>query len=617
MASRPLHPSNGNSSPARHTVVQRWINSVAPAPHSPKPTHFPVKRWPPPKVEDSPVIATPTPINKTTVTEPETTPPPPPPPVRHGLTLTASPLAPVVKQHSSSSDLSASSCSTADSEADRKLEESLTEKQKPVPVSPVRAMLKRTESEAGVPTPSKPIAVNALISLTKSYPPAQTQLPHDPSVILTTPKQAEQSPPDCYEIDPFHLLLPVEAVPTLPDEVISVYDSAAVDMEKNIKKVANKVLKKDKVRLEEFKVNSRLFGTDFMDAHAYLDTLIKDFGPIRALQLVPCLLSVQPSMVKCNALLLNAKNYLLRNKDELEHEVKSLRASSSRKIAVVVTGNELTAVTIDAVASKVSPAEAITQTHAVFFSNEVDNRVNLTGGDQNNFGSPAGDSTVSKNSSTTAPPSVPDAVFVSVPELVQNEPPRVLSEDVTTTNKDTKPEEPMPEPQVLQLSATLPPRINIAVSAQYQTPVTAPAVKKLAPSPVIENRAEADTVRDNEEEIRAENLFGKAIKPQENEQHSMHDNRYLDVPATPASPASSVRSFDEAESLFGERLSFSPRTNTSPGRQKSVTWGETKTMNLPAQKDTPVETKKKPAPLLFGLATAAAFDSDSESDFSD
>ncbi|KAG2766654.1 hypothetical protein PC129_g6450 [Phytophthora cactorum] len=649
MASRPL-PGGGTRPPVRQSVAVRWLNSVAPASAAPKPACSPVKRWPPPKVEDTlpapPVIATSTP---TTVTEPvmekkapvssfqnaravfeakkATAAAPPPPPTRHRLTFPAPPPAPVVKQHSASSDLSISSCSTVDSECDHKLEENVEAKQEPKLLSPIRAVVKRMENESVVATPSKRVAVKALIHTRKlASPPsageAQVYAARDPAVILTTSTHMAQSPPNCNEIDPFCLFLPVEAAPTLPDEEICVYDSAAVDMEKNIKKVVRKLLKKDKARWEEFKVNSRLFGTDFMDAHAYLDSLIKDFGPIRALQLVPCLLSVQPSMAKCSALLLAAKNYSLRNQDVLEREVQSLRTSNLEKIAMTAataTDNEVATSTIDAVASNPSLVGVSTKAPSVVSPKgafQVNNMVNVTGGGaRNDFGS---DATISEGTSTAVKLSIPEVVSVPAAVLVQTDPASMLTQEVKTTHKEIKPVEPMPEPQVLPPVPTPPPLIKIAMSAPCQTPATDPTASKFAPTPVVKNHAESDTTSDNEEEFRAENLFGEVIKakpsPQKQQQHSKHKKGHLDAPAAPISPASSVHSFDEAESLFGERLSSSSRT--SPIRRKTVTWGETRTVEVPAEKDIPVKTTKKPAPLLFGLATAAAFDSDSdESDF--
>ncbi|KAF1778581.1 WHIM2 domain [Phytophthora cactorum] len=506
---------------------------------------------------------------------------PPPPPTRHRLTFPAPPPAPVVKQHSASSDLSISSCSTVDSECDHKLEENVEAKQEPKLLSPVRAVVKRMENESVVATPSKRVAVKASIHTRKlASPPSagevQVYAARDPAVILTTSTQMAQSPPNCNEIDPFCLFLPVEAVPTLPDEEICVYDSAAVDMEKNIKKVVRKLLKKDKARLEEFKVNSRLFGTDFMDAHAYLDSLIKDFGPIRALQLVPCLLSVQPSMAKC--MLFSSPPKTTRYETKMYWSVSTFGGFSKGAF-------------------------------------QVNNMVNVTGGGaQNDFGS---DATISEGTSTAVKLSIPEVVSVPAAVLVQTDPASMLTQEVKTTHKEIKPVEPMPEPQVLPPVPTPPPLIKIAVSAPCQTPATDPTASKFAPTPVVKNHAESDTTSDNEEEFRAENLFGEVIKASPHLKSSSNIQsirRSFGCPCCSNLPASSVHSFDEAESLFGERLSSSSRT--SPIRRKTVTWGETRTVEVPAEKDIPVKTTKKPAPLLFGLATAAAFDSDSdESDF--
>ncbi|KAG6610005.1 uncharacterized protein IUM83_00871 [Phytophthora cinnamomi] len=166
----------------------------------------------------------------------------------------------------------------------------------------------------------------------------------------------------------------------------------------------------------------------------------------------------------------------------------------------------------------------------------------------------------------------------------------------------------MPEPQ-----EAAPPVINIAVAGPIQMQPKARTVQVIAPDPVVGKRVEPATPSDSEEEFRAENLFGELIKASPKKKQP-HKENGLDALVAPVSPASSTRSFEEAENLFGERLSSPSRSSVS--RRKTVTWGETQTVEVPIERDSPAKITKKPLPLLFGPATAAAFDSD-ESDFSD
>ncbi|EGZ28608.1 hypothetical protein PHYSODRAFT_248130 [Phytophthora sojae] len=394
----------------------------------------------------------------------------------------------------------------------------------------------------------------------------------------------KQAQPMEADIDPFRLLLPVDTPPTLPDEVPSVYDSAAVEMEKNIKKVVRKLLKKDKARLVEFKMNSRLFGTDFMDSHAYLDTLIKDFGRIRALQLVPCLLSVQPDILKGNALLLTAKNYSLRNEEALRQELRELQVASVMNTQVTTKAPSSRAPTSPSKAKRVAspnsaPARRVCSASEAQPANATVEYIS---------------SPIAQSRTSAVPPPSTDISSQKKPTLINSV--QCLAATKTTA---TKPVEPMPEPQEVA-----PPVINVAVAGPIQ--------QVLAPSLVAMKRAESAT---SEEEFRVENLFGEIIKtPSPKEQP--HKQSGTDALVAPVSPTSSIQSFEEAENLFGERLSSSSPSSVS--RRKTVTWGETQTVEVPIQRDAQVKTTKKPLPFLFGPATAAAFDSDSdESDFSD
>ncbi|KAE8884947.1 hypothetical protein PF003_g30893 [Phytophthora fragariae] len=635
MASRPLPAGRiGNGthpSPSRPNVALRWLNNVAPAPAASKTVHSPVKKWPPPaKVEappHSPVLATPpspAPVveknaaasafqSARAMFEAKKTPAAAPSSSRRRVAF-PTPAAPVVaKQHSNSSDLSSSSRSTVDSEIDRKLEECVETQQ----LQPVHALEKMEKESVETATPVQvsanmsPSTVEPLLS----SPDRKVQAPWPPSVVAIgiNPEQVNQNAPMRAEIDPLRLLLPVDAFPTLPGEVPSVYDTAAVEMEKNIKKVVRKLLMKNKARLEEFKVNSRLFGTDFMDSHAYLDTLVKDFGPIRALQLVPCLLSVQPDILKGNTLLLTAKTYLLRNKEALRRELRGLQLASttgahqlnatstmaSTASFPAKTASEMTVKTPSSPVAT-SPPKAQKEVSPNPFAAQRTCRASTL------------DTAVSKNTLpimqtlvSGAPPS-PVAISTQKKPKVNNPVQGVTA----LKTQATKSVEPMPEPQEAAL-----PVINIAVTGPIQAQPAVPTVQALAPSPGVIKRAESTTPTDSEEEFRAENLFGETIQPspQKKQPHNRSD---MNAFVAPISPTSSTQSFEEAENLFGERLSSSSRSSVS--RRKTVTWGDTLTVEVPIERDSVVKTTSKPLPFLFGPATAAAFDSDSdESDFSD
>jgi hypothetical protein len=146
------------------------------------------------------------------------------------------------------------------------------------------------------------------------------------------------------EFHPFNLLLPVTAVPMIPRKMDCVYDDAAAEMQKNVMKVVKKFFRKNKPRVDEFKVNAKLYGSGFMDAEEYLDSLIKEFRALRALQLVPCLVSIQPDAVKRENLLYSTRGYRLRNMDALQGQCEQSlpvehrpHLSSSESIASIVS----------------------------------------------------------------------------------------------------------------------------------------------------------------------------------------------------------------------------------------------------------------------------------------
>uniref|UniRef100_K3WQ53 ZNF598/HEL2 PAH domain-containing protein n=1 Tax=Globisporangium ultimum (strain ATCC 200006 / CBS 805.95 / DAOM BR144) TaxID=431595 RepID=K3WQ53_GLOUD len=171
--------------------------------------------------------------------------------------------------------------------------------------------------------------VEPAIVLKPAVPAATSPAPQAiPAVTPPAPAPVAQDM-DLGEYHPFHLLLPVDAVPEVPEAIDCIYDDSAAEMQKNIMKVVKKLLGRDKAKLEDFKINSRLFGNNFMEAYEYLDSLVKEFSGVRALQLVPCLLMIQDDFMKRSALLLAARNYRMRNMATLETQCQQSRAAAA------------------------------------------------------------------------------------------------------------------------------------------------------------------------------------------------------------------------------------------------------------------------------------------------
>ncbi|KAJ0404199.1 hypothetical protein P43SY_002042 [Pythium insidiosum] len=103
------------------------------------------------------------------------------------------------------------------------------------------------------------------------YPPAGTESPIESQEV--TAASATPSGPES-QMQP-----PAEnpAVPEVPETIDCVYDDEAVEMQKNIMKVVKKLVNKNRAKLEDFKINSRLFGNNFMEPHEYIEAMVKDF----------------------------------------------------------------------------------------------------------------------------------------------------------------------------------------------------------------------------------------------------------------------------------------------------------------------------------------------------
>lgn len=176
-----------------------------------------------------------------------------------------------------------------------------------------------TPTPVAKPFPSPPAAAPAVTAPALASAPA----PQNESV-------------DLGEFHPFYLLLPVDAVPQVPESIECIYDEVAVEMQKNVLKVVRKLLGRDKMKLEDFKINSRLFGNSFMEPYEYLESLVEDFGGVRTLQLVPCLLVIQADFMRRSGLLLAARNYRMRHLAALEAECQALRAVEAAPVPAPV-----------------------------------------------------------------------------------------------------------------------------------------------------------------------------------------------------------------------------------------------------------------------------------------
>ncbi|DBA00741.1 TPA: hypothetical protein N0F65_001212 [Lagenidium giganteum] len=144
-----------------------------------------------------------------------------------------------------------------------------------------------------------------------------------PAARSNTP-ETDASAGDNFELSPYHpyhLLLPIDHVPEVPGTVECLFDDDAVKMQKTILKVVKKLLQKDKFKIEDFKINAKLYGNSFMEPHEYVEYLATDFGGIRALQIVPSLLLIQPDHLKQSSLLVAAQNYRVRNLAKLENAI--------------------------------------------------------------------------------------------------------------------------------------------------------------------------------------------------------------------------------------------------------------------------------------------------------
>ncbi|OQR95108.1 hypothetical protein ACHHYP_00384 [Achlya hypogyna] len=107
------------------------------------------------------------------------------------------------------------------------------------------------------------------------------------------------------------LLTPFVSVPEVPalELLECVYDDEAMQLQKHIFRAVKMCTNKNKLKLEEFKINARLYGNGFMDPHEFIDAMAADIGSLEVLVLVPCMLRLQPDAMKKQTLWLALRAY--------------------------------------------------------------------------------------------------------------------------------------------------------------------------------------------------------------------------------------------------------------------------------------------------------------------
>ncbi|KDO33881.1 hypothetical protein SPRG_01761 [Saprolegnia parasitica CBS 223.65] len=107
------------------------------------------------------------------------------------------------------------------------------------------------------------------------------------------------------------LLAPFTSVPDVPplESLECVYNEDAVELQKLIFRAVKMCTNKNKLKLEEFKINGRLYGNGFMEPHEYIDAIAADVGSLEVLILVPCMLRLQPDRMAKKTLWLALRAY--------------------------------------------------------------------------------------------------------------------------------------------------------------------------------------------------------------------------------------------------------------------------------------------------------------------
>ncbi|KAG9398047.1 hypothetical protein AC1031_015073 [Aphanomyces cochlioides] len=123
---------------------------------------------------------------------------------------------------------------------------------------------------------------------------------------------------ECYGLE--MLVRPFDSVPELLplDQLECLYNDEAVMLQKQILRAVKWCTKNDKMKLEEFKINSRLYGNGFMEPQEYVNSMAYELGPLNMLVIVPCMLRLQPVLLQKEMLYVALQTYRAKNISTLE-----------------------------------------------------------------------------------------------------------------------------------------------------------------------------------------------------------------------------------------------------------------------------------------------------------
>ncbi|CAK4076015.1 unnamed protein product [Aphanomyces euteiches] len=118
---------------------------------------------------------------------------------------------------------------------------------------------------------------------------------------------------ECYGLE--LLVRPFDSVPELLplDQLECLYNDEAVMLQKQILRAVKWCTKHDKMKLEEFKINSRLYGNGFMEPQEYVNSMAHELGPLNMLVIVPCMLRLQPVLLQKEMLYVALQTYRAKN----------------------------------------------------------------------------------------------------------------------------------------------------------------------------------------------------------------------------------------------------------------------------------------------------------------
>ncbi|RHY33788.1 hypothetical protein DYB32_001413 [Aphanomyces invadans] len=172
-----------------------------------------------------------------------------------------------------------------------------------------------TEPPALPVVATRPTAATVEVDSSPASPSCDTPIERVPSV------QTHMASPDdveWYGLD--RVTRPWTVVPELPpvESLECVYNDDARGLQKRILRAVKWCTNADKVKLDEFKINSRLFGNGFMDPDEYTQSMAHELGPLNMLVIIPCMLRLQPDPLKKQLLYMALQSYRTKSMATLE-----------------------------------------------------------------------------------------------------------------------------------------------------------------------------------------------------------------------------------------------------------------------------------------------------------